>query len=253
MRERAGLPPRDEYSLEVAPLAQFRRHSRGFHASSVAGGAGLDLLLPRRCVVCARLGEDLCPDCRAALPLLLGTHCERCGAPTAWPVRRCRECSGRRLAFASARSAVAYEASVPAVVAAWKERGLRRMAELAADVVADCLACPAADCIAFIPPDGDRSVRRGHHPAERLARELGRRWRLPVVRSLGRTRAASRRSAGSRWRSAAATSRGAFAGQAAGRRSAVVLVDDVYTTGATGLGRGVGPAQGRRDDAGSTW
>ena len=82
--------------------------------------------LPRRCVSCARLGEDLCTDCRAALPLLLGTHCERCGAPTAWPVRRCRECSGRRLAFASARAAVAYEASVPAVVAAWKERGLRR-------------------------------------------------------------------------------------------------------------------------------
>ena len=30
--------------------------------------------------------------------------CERCGAPGPWPVRRCAECSGRRLAFASARA-----------------------------------------------------------------------------------------------------------------------------------------------------
>jgi predicted amidophosphoribosyltransferase len=191
----------------------------------------LDLLLPRRCVCCARLGEDLCPDCRAALPLLLGTHCERCGAPTAWPVRRCRECSGRRLAFASARAAVAYESSVPAVVAAWKERGLRRLAELAAEVVVDCLACPAAGGIAFIPPDGDRSVRRGHHPAERLARELGRHWRLPVVRSLSRTRA-PRPQRGLALPARRRNVAGAFAArQPVPKR--LVLVDDVYTTGAT--------------------
>lgn len=192
----------------------------------------LDLLVPRRCVSCARLGEDLCADCRAELPLLLGTHCERCGAPTAWPVRRCRECSGRRLAFASARAAVAYESTVPAVVAAWKERGLRRLAELAADVVTDCLARPTvADAIAFIPPDGDRSVRRGHHPAERLARELGRRWGLPVVGTLGRTRV-PRRQRGLALPERRRNVAGAFAaGEPVPKR--LVLVDDVYTTGAT--------------------
>ena len=191
----------------------------------------LDLLLPRRCVSCARLGEDLCADCRAALPLLLGTHCERCGAPTAWPVRRCRECSGRRLAFASARAAVAYESTVPAVVAAWKERGLRRLAELAADVVSDALACPVADAVAFIPPDGDRSVRRGHHPAERLARELGRRWSLPVTEALGRTRV-PRRQRGLALAERRRNVAGAFTADGPVPKR-LVLVDDVYTTGAT--------------------
>lgn len=191
----------------------------------------LDLLLPRRCVSCARLGEDLCADCRAALPLLLGSHCERCGAPTAWPVRRCRECSGRRLAFASARAAVAYESTVPAVVAAWKERGLRRLAELAADVVSDSLACPVADAVAFIPPDGDRSVRRGHHPAERLARELGRRWSLPVTEALGRTRV-PRRQRGLALAERRRNVAGAFTADGPVPKR-LVLVDDVYTTGAT--------------------
>ncbi len=191
----------------------------------------VDLLLPRRCVSCARLGEDLCADCRAALPLLLGTHCARCGAPTAWPVRRCRECSGRRLAFASARAAVAYESPVPAVVAAWKERGLRRLAELAADVVADSLACPAADAVAFIPPDGDRSIKRGHHPAERLARELGRRWALPVIATLGRTRV-PRRQRGLALAERRRNVAGAFVARERVPKR-LVLVDDVYTTGAT--------------------
>lgn len=191
----------------------------------------VDLVLPRRCVSCACLGEDLCPGCRAVLPFLLGVHCARCGAPTAWPVARCRECAGRRIAFASARAAVAYEPPVPAFVAAWKERGLRRLAELAAEIVCAAVARPVADAVAFIPPDGDRSVRRGHHPAERLARELGLRWRLPVVDSLGRTRA-PRPQRGLTLPARRRNVRGAFAARGRVPRR-LILVDDVFTTGAT--------------------
>jgi len=96
----------------------------------------LDILLPVRCVVCAAGGEQLCAGCRESLPLLRPPLCERCGAPTAWPVARCRECFGRRLAFASARAATEYDGSVRRFVAAWKERGLRRLALEAAELVA---------------------------------------------------------------------------------------------------------------------
>jgi predicted amidophosphoribosyltransferase len=206
------------------------RHACGFSLYR-RGDVVLDLLLPRRCVSCAELGADLCLRCRAELPLLLGTHCARCGAPTVWPVPRCRECSGRRLAFASARAAVAYQDSVPALVAAWKERGLRRLAELAADVVCDTVARPEADAIAFVPPDGDRSVRRGHHPAARLARELGRRWRMPVIGTLARART-PRPQRGLTLVERRRNVRGAFVAQGRVPRR-LVLVDDVYTTGAT--------------------
>src|SRR5581483_971900 len=91
----------------------------------------LDLLFPRRCVVCALPGATLCPRCTVALPLISGPLCSRCGAPVAWPVARCRECSGRRLAFASARAAVEYDEGVRVLVSAWKERGLRGLAALA--------------------------------------------------------------------------------------------------------------------------
>jgi predicted amidophosphoribosyltransferase len=191
----------------------------------------LDLLVPRRCTVCQRLGAPFCGRCRSLLPALGPPCCARCGAPTVWPVGRCLECSGRRLAFASARAAVAYDGPVPAFVSAWKERGLRILAEEAAGVIASTLEPPAVAVLAFVPPDGDRSLKRGHHPAERLARELGRRWDIPVVDALGRARAPRPQrglSLSARRRNVA----GAFL--AATRVPASVgLIDDVYTTGST--------------------
>ncbi len=190
----------------------------------------LDLLLPRRCVVCGYPGAAVCVRCTASLPRLGGTLCARCGAPVAWPVERCRECAGRRLAFASARSGVEYDAAVRALVSAWKERGLRGLATLAASVVEEVVPPLSTQLITFVPPDGDRSVKRGHHPAARLARELGDRWGLPVEPLLGRTRPL-RPQRGLARDERRRNVRGAFrSGEAHGR---IVLVDDVYTTGAT--------------------
>src|SRR5438128_3637245 len=152
----------------------------------------LDLLLPQRCVVCRRPGAQACAGCLAALPRLTGPLCARCGGPTAWPVARCRECAGRRLAFAQARAAVAYDEPVRRIVAAWKERGLRRLAPWAADLVVDVVPRPTADVVAFVPPDRDRRLKRGHHAAEALARELAARWDLPAEPLLRRTRPAPR-------------------------------------------------------------
>ena len=79
---------------------------------------------------------------------------------TAWPVRRCAECAGRRLAFASARAAVEYDATVRRIVGAWKERGLRRLAAWAAAVVADTIAYPHAAPVTFVPADRWRLAAR---------------------------------------------------------------------------------------------
>jgi ComF family protein len=191
----------------------------------------LDLLLPQRCVVCGGGSRQLCAGCREELPRLEPPLCARCGAPTAWPVERCRECAGRRIAFARARAAVAYDDSAKRLVGAWKERGQRTLAELAAELVDGVIPRPSAYTITFVPADHDRLLKRGHNPAHRLAAELGARWQLPVVPLLrrapgrapqkGLTLAERRRNV-----------RGAFSPIAAVPKT-VVLVDDVYTSGAT--------------------
>jgi len=190
----------------------------------------LDLLLPRRCLVCGAAGGALCGGCRDGLPRLEPPLCERCGAPTAWLVQRCRECSGRRLGFTQARAAVAYDEGVRRLVAGWKERGLRRIADDAAALVAERLAPPQAELVTFVPADARRRGERGHHPAERLARALAEHWQLPCRPLVVRTRQTERQrglALADRRRNVA----GAFAARPA--RGEIVLVDDVYTSGAT--------------------
>jgi ComF family protein len=197
----------------------------------VSAAGLLDLLLPRRCVVCGADGATLCTTCERGLDRLGTPLCERCGAPTAWPVERCRECSGRRIAFARARAAVAYDESAKRLVGAWKERGQRGLAGLAAEIVDGAVSRPDAYTITFVPADHDRYLERGHNPAQRLAGELGSRWQLPVVSLLRRAPGVGPQkglSLAERRRNV----RGAF--EATGPApKAVVLVDDVYTSGAT--------------------
>jgi competence protein ComFC len=191
----------------------------------------LDLLLPRRCACCALPGSDLCEGCLEGLPRIRPPLCDRCGAPTQWPVRRCLECAGRRLGFATARAAVAYEQGARSLVVAWKERALRGLAAVAAALVADAVARPDADVLSFVPADPDRGLQRGHHPAAALAERLGAAWNLPVAALLERPRAARPQ----RGLGLAARKHNVSDAFAACRSppASVLLVDDVYTTGAT--------------------
>jgi ComF family protein len=191
----------------------------------------LDFLLPQRCLSCARPGAQVCDACTATLKRIVAPRCERCGGPTAWPVQRCAECEGRRLAFATARAAVEYDGPVRRIVAAWKERGLRRLAAWAAGVVVETVPRSVASCLVPVPPDPDRRLRRGYHAAELLARELAAGWQLGLEPLLVRSRGSPRQRGLTRVeRRRNVTAAFACRGRAPVH---VTLVDDVYTTGAT--------------------
>ena len=81
-----------------------------------------------------------------------------------------------------------------------------------------------------LPADPERLLRRGDHPAPALARELAQLWGLPESRPLARV-AARRPQRGLDLVERRRNVRGAFAARDAPRR--VLVVDDVYTTGAT--------------------
>ena len=124
-----------------------------------------------------------------------------------------------------------YDEDVRRLVSAWKEQGLRRLAGFAADVVCETLERPGSAALAFVPGDRERGRERGHHPPERLARELGERWQLAVAGALQRTRSIDRQAAlplSKRRQNVA----GAFIARGGVPRT-LCLVDDVYTSGAT--------------------
>src|SRR5262245_5196619 len=132
----------------------------------------LGLVLPSRCAACAVPGPALCARCEAGLIRIAPPVCDRCGGPGAWPVRRCVECAGRRLAFARARSAVVYDARARLLVSAWKERGRRDLTPALAAVVAEAIARPDVHALTFVPGDRERGRARGHVPSQRLAAAL---------------------------------------------------------------------------------
>lgn len=162
---------------------------------------------------------------------MLPPSCARCGAPTAWPVEQCRECTGRRLAFASAVAGVAYVGAARPYLRAWKERGLRQLARPAAELIGDLVARPDAAVITPIAPNPLRQLKRSLHPAAGLARELGTLWGIDARPLLMRSRLTPRQ-AGTPRAERRANVQGAFAplGPVPPR---VVLVDDIYTSGAT--------------------
>jgi predicted amidophosphoribosyltransferase len=192
----------------------------------------LDLLLPERCAICDVPGQGgLCPRCSASLTRLRPPVCERCGSPGPWPVRRCGECAGRRLAFASARSAIVYDASARALVRAWKERGRRSLAREAAAIVDEVVPRISAEALVPVPGDPERAWERGDVPARALAVALASIWGLAALDVLARTRTLPRQrglSLDERRRNV----RGSVVARGALPLD-VCVIDDVYTSGAT--------------------
>lgn len=214
----------------------------------------IDFLLPAECVVCCGLGASLCADCVEALPWLSGPVCDRCGAPMdtetcapggplALGVTRCETCAGRRIPFRRARAALAYRGAAREVVHALKYAGVR---EVAAPIAAKALTqwprerAPVAcdffdvDQVTFVPLAPARERDRGYNQAEVLGQALAAQTGVPIRPWLAQDRPTEDQvglDASGRRANVAAAYRLRAGLPEAERR--ILLVDDVYTTGAT--------------------
>jgi len=199
------------------------------------------LLLPAECLVCHGLLADeraddlVCPVCRSRWRAVRPPWCERCGQPEPHfgPCRLCREWPA---ALASVRSAVWLDAGARATVHALKYRGLPRIAADIAAVMTRLLPTPPAGARLVPIPLGARRLRtRGYNQSLWLARALAHRWRRSVAAELLTRTRDTRTQTALTPAARLANVAGAFAvrieGTTAG--SALVLVDDVFTTGAT--------------------
>lgn len=196
--------------------------------------AGVDLLFPPRCAGCGRLGVEWCQTCEQSVVKLGGRLCHRCGGPLL-NRRRCPSCAEHPLPL-TVRSHAFYQGPLVRALLQLKYRANRRLAAIMAGWLRQIYVNAGwrADLVVAVPLSAARLRQRGYNQAELISVALAKAVELPHEGgALVRTReTASQVGLGpnERRRNVA----GAFCGQPEVVRERVVLVvDDLYTTGAT--------------------
>ncbi len=205
--------------------------------------AALDLVLPPRCMGCGEIVPDdggFCAACWSSLAFITPPLCATCGDPfelPAAPGALCGACLAEPPRF-GARAVVAYDGAARDVVLGLKHADrdhlaramARQLARAGGEWLDGALIVP-------VPLHRWRLWRRGYNQAALMARALAKVSNAELlVDGLERHRATPS-SQGMNRKDRAANVRGAFRvterRRAAIKGRAVVLVDDVLTTGAT--------------------
>lgn len=211
------------------------------------------LVLPTECALCHallpfdRAADLVCPVCRHRWRPIVPPWCARCGQPE--PLfGLCRICQDWPTALSCARSAVWLDPQARRAVHVLKYGGMPRIAaDLAVAMSRVSLPDNGTAILVPVPLAARRLRSRGYNQSECLARHLARRWRRPVRHLLVRTRDTATQTAltpaarlanvagAFQVRNAVGVPQAAIPECSALRipHSTVVLVDDVFTTGAT--------------------
>lgn len=217
----------------------------GVRALRSAAGFVLGMVLPPRCLCCGVTVADagaLCAECWPRLAFISAPFCDGCGFPFAYdpgPGILCGACIREPPPFERARSVLRYDDASRDLIIAFKHADRtdaataygRWMARAGAELLGE------ADFVAPVPLHRSRLRGRRYNQAAMLALAIARESGVPAAPDLllrtRKTPSQGGLGAAQRRRNV----RGAFAIRESLRGSVenrhVVLVDDVYTTGAT--------------------
>jgi ComF family protein len=200
--------------------------------------AGLERwLLPAACLLCdepvpEREGDALiCDICRLRWLPIPHPVCNRCGQPSQ-PGLDCRLCAEWPAGLSRARSAVWLEGSARHAVHQLKYEGWSRVAETVARAMTSLEPLTGRVSLIPIPLGGKRLRQRGYNQSERIAEALGGCTGLPVRTDLLLRVRETRTQTALTPEARHANVSGAFQAGAV-RGLELVVVDDVFTTGAT--------------------
>jgi len=205
----------------------------------------LDALLPQRCLCCGVIVDSagaICPDCWKGLAFLAEPTCHQCGIPFPYEMPDgtvCAACTAHPPAFDRARAAFEYDDASRPLITQFKYgdqtdrapafgRMLLRVARPLLGV---------ADLIAPVPLHRWRLIARRYNQAALLSSALARESGVPLVIDLMVRRRSTPPQVGMSARARQRNVAGAFsigpADKAVVADKRVLLVDDVFTTGAT--------------------
>lgn len=205
------------------------------------------LVYPSFCEVCGRFLEKpgekiICRECLSRLKPNLSAHCLVCGRffDGAGESHVCAACLQAPPPFSRHRSFTKYEGLAKDVVLLFKYRGNEALGKLLGGLVGEALAdevdlWEAVDGVVPVPLHLQKLKKRGYNQAAVLARHLAAPRGLPVFTQclIKTTDNPAQTSLDARERQANVKGAYAVKDPDRWRGRIVLLVDDVYTTGAT--------------------
>mgnify|MGYP001191797493 CR=1 FL=1 len=197
-----------------------------------------DLVFPPSCVACGQPGALFCDACAQAVAPIPQPCCPRCGQPQAGAAL-CASCVSRvDDPIAMARAVALFAEPLRPAIHALKYANQPQLAPLLGRYLVAALASPAwqnqiIDVVIPVPLHADRLASRGYNQSALLARHLCHALRLPLEPDWLVRHRDTRPQVGLTLEQRDVNVHDSFTAQlgVAGKR--VLLIDDVYTTGAT--------------------
>lgn len=229
--------------MQNRPKKNSKRAAGIREAAYAAGRALLDLLYPPRCPLCERIlsrGERrVCFECRKTLPYLTEPLCKKCGkALRSQEQEYCLDCETQKHEFVQGRAVFLYEKNMRHSIHRMKFQNHREYLDFYAEEMADrgsvWLKHWGIRTILPVPAHRRKRRERGFDQSILLARKLGRLLEIPLQSgALVRSRyTLPQKLLNARERKE--NLKGAFVLREECRiQEPVLLVDDIYTTGAT--------------------
>lgn len=202
----------------------------------------IKLIYPTRCVLCNEViswKEEICDECRLRLSYVQSPYCLRCGKEIVDEEQEyCRDCEENPKSFLQGFPAMNYKDPLPDAIAAFKYHNRRQGAGYFARQIVRCrgeqILAANPEVLVPIPIHKRKKRQRGYNQAELLTRELGACLKIPVDTTiLCRTQYTlpqKKLDAKSRELN---LKKAFFSNERIVKYKSVMLVDDIYTTGAT--------------------
>ena len=200
------------------------------------GEIALDILFPRYCVGCRREGSFICDSCLLYQPLVMPPVCPLCGRPQASGIL-CSDCIRWKAEIDGIRSPYRFEGVIQQAVYQLKYKNLRSIAPMLAGLLYDLMKLTPVrgDALVPVPLHKSRMRERGYNQSTLLAKELAKLSGLPIIQnSLVKREKSMPQAKSSNVEERKKNVSGVFSirdGRLTGK--AVILIDDVSTSGAT--------------------
>lgn len=204
----------------------------------------LELLFPKHmtCIICnAELNHnndnEVCESCQSTLPYSSGKTCECCGMSISSMARVCNRCKNREKTFKFAMSPFNYEDKIVKIVHGLKYKNKKYIAPTMAQYMANCYFEHNTKCdlIIPVPIHENRRKQRGYNQSELLANCLKTKINLPVFCDVLIKHKETEAQASLKYKERQENLKDAFkvVDKSKIKNKLVLLVDDVFTTGAT--------------------